>query len=406
MVILNDHKARAHARLSASGAARWLACTASPSMEDKYPDSTSPFAEQGTAAHEYSEIYLDHLAGTTTQRTRNTRLNKFKKENKYYDDEMEEAVGEYVAIVEEAINTAKAVDASPAISIEERLDFSHIVPDGFGTGDVVIVSDGTVEVIDLKYGKGVPVSAISNPQLRLYGLGALNAYDFLYDIHTVKMTIVQPRLNSVSTEEMAADDLLKWAHEQVVPKAKEAAGLEGTPTHSPGDACTWCKAKGECGPRAEYFLQVNDFIDEVVTTSDADKPSDVLTHDQVASILPKLKQMATWIKDIEAHALAVALDTPDAIPGFKVVEGRSNRKLANAEGLLTCLQEKDFDVSALYKPSELVGITELYKRVPKEYHVNTVDPFVVKPPGKPTLVPATDKRPAYSTADNDFSDIL
>src|SRR5690625_4929267 len=195
-----DHANRAHAVLSASGASRWMACTPSAMLEKDIPDQTSEYAKEGTAAHEFSEIYLLHEIEEISQMARTRRVNKFKKENKYYDQEMQESIDRYVDIVVEKINEAKARSSDAVVLLEQRLDFSNWVPKGFGTGDVVIISDGILEVIDLKYGKGVEVSAIENPQLRLYGLGALNQFDMLYDIGMVNMTIVQPRLDNLSTE--------------------------------------------------------------------------------------------------------------------------------------------------------------------------------------------------------------
>ncbi|MGG1601203.1 DUF2800 domain-containing protein, partial [Paenibacillus naphthalenovorans] len=240
------HAERAHALLSASGASRWINCPPSARLQESVPDKRSEYADEGTVAHELSELKLRSRIFPCDSKERK-RIEEALKEVKkkcnsqgepYYNPEMENAVNDYVEIVEERFMAAKARSVDAVVLLEEQLDFSEWVPDGYGTGDVVLIADGVLEVIDLKYGKGVPVSAIGNPQTRLYGLGAWSGYSYLYDIREVHMTIVQPRLDSVSTDNMSVDELFEWAETVVRPAAVLA--YEGKGEYKPGDHCRWC----------------------------------------------------------------------------------------------------------------------------------------------------------------------
>lgn len=392
------HSERAHARLSASGSSRWMACPPSAELEKDLPDSTSVFAEEGTAAHELSEIFLLHEIGEISQRARTLRLNKFKKENEHYSPSMEDYVQRYVEVVIERVNEARASTPDALVMIEQRLDFSEWVPEGFGTGDVLILADGRLEVIDLKYGKGVPVSAIDNPQMRLYGLGAYDRYSLLYDINEVRMTIVQPRLDSISSETMTSDELSQWAESEVRPKAEMAWNGEGE--FLPGEHCRFCKVAPTCRARAEENLKMAEY--------DFEEPK-LLSNEEIAEILAKTGELQKWAKDVESYALEQAEKHGVKFDGWKLVEGRSNRKYSDAEEVAALLLEKKYEADKIYKPQELKPITALEKELGKKVFAEVLDGLIVKPPGKPALVVETDKRPelnSAASAEADFAEEL
>lgn len=388
-----NHANRSHAVLSASGASRWMACTPSAMLERDIPDQTSEFALEGTAAHELSEIYLLHEIGEISKATRTRRINKFSDNSDFFSQEMVDYVEAYVDIVVEKINEAKARSKDAVILLEQRLNFSEWVPSGFGTGDVVIISDGILEVVDLKYGKGVEVSAVNNPQLRLYGLGAYSQYDMLYDIDTVSMTIVQPRLDNVSTETMNAEDLVEWADSEVKPKAELAWNGEGE--FAPGDHCRFCKIRSTCRARADENLKMAQY--------EFAKPAH-LDLNEIGQILLKADELQKWAKDVESYALEQAEKHGEKIPGWKLVEGRSNRKYTDENAVLEKLKP-GYELDRI-APRKLLGITALEKEIGKNIFASTLDGLVIKPSGKPTLVPESDKRPelnSTASAQEDFS---
>lgn len=383
-----------HARLSPSGAKRWLHCTMAPTMEDGIPDSGSVYAAEGTAAHSLAELKLQYETGKITKRTFTLRYNKFKANNEFYSPGMDDYVDEYVGTVMERFNALP----NASIDLEVRVDYSDWVPDGTGTSDVVIAADGVIEVIDLKYGKGVPVSAEWNEQAMLYGLGAFHEYDMIYDFQEVRMTIVQPRLGSISTFEMTIEELLSWANDFVKPQAEKAAKGEGEFDPST-DTCQWCKAKGFCKARAEKNL-------EIAAYEFADP--NVLTASQVADILAKAQEITSWIKDVEEYALINVRDNDLVIPGWKLVEGRSNRKLTDEEAAIFVLEAEGFEDDDILRPRTLQTITALEKVVGKKRFAELLGEYVVKPEGKPVLVPEEDKRPALNglaSAEEDFGGV-
>ncbi|MBR2995441.1 MAG: DUF2800 domain-containing protein, partial [Lachnospiraceae bacterium] len=342
-----------HAILSASGAARWMNCPPSVILEKKFPDKGSVYAEEGTLAHTLAEVRLrTEYEGKTAQWAR-TQLRGIRK-SEYYTEEMEEHIDRYASLVAEAINEAGKICPDPKIMFEQRLDFSEYVPEGFGTGDVVIIADDMVQVIDLKYGKGVPVSAEGNPQLRLYGIGALLEYQLLYDIRRVRMTIIQPRLDNISTEELTAADLLHWAETDVAPKARLAAMGEGEQTVGPW--CQFCKASAVCRARADYNLDLmrHEF-----------KDPQLLEPDEIADILGRLPELMSWAKGVGDYALSQAL-AGEHYEGWKVVEGVSRRKIEDQAAAQAVLSEAGYESEDFLKPAELKGITELTKLVGKK----------------------------------------
>lgn len=390
-----EHAGRAHAILSASGSKRWMTCTPSAQLEQQFDEETSEFAEEGTAAHELSELHLALYLGAITKRAFNKRLKEMQ-EGKYYSQEMSDYIQVYTDIVIERINEARSRSQDAIVLIEQRLDFSEWVPNGFGTGDVVVIADGIMEIIDLKYGKGVPVMAEENSQMRLYGLGALNLFGFLYDIQTVRMTIVQPRLDSVSTDQMSAEDLLAWAMQEVKPKADLAMAGEGE--FAAGDHCKFCKARYTCRERANANLELakHDF-----------KEPPLLTHEEVGEVLSKATALESWAKDIRKYALDQAENHGVKFPGWKLVEGKSNRKYADTEAVAHTLLSEGYDEASIYEPREVLGITAMESSIGKKRFAELLSELVVKPAGKPTLVPESDKRPELSSAAAakvDFSD--
>jgi len=385
------HAERAHARLSASGSKRWLSCTPSAALEDNFPDTTSEFAREGTAAHELSELYLQLHIEQITKAAFNRRLGKFKKENEFYTQEMDDFVNSYVDFVIERINEAQALSSDAITLLEQRLDFSEWVPDGFGTGDVVIISDGIMEIIDLKYGKGVPVSAEENTQMRLYALGALNQFGMLYDVEKIVMTIVQPRLDSISSDEMDAEALFDWAEDYVKPKAEMAMNGEGE--FVAGDHCRFCKAKAVCRERAEENLKMAKY--------DFQEPK-LLTIEEIAEILVKAEELQKWAKDVSEYALDQAENHHVKFPGWKLVEGRSNRKYTDEEAIREKLA-KNYEPDAFLKTS-LFTLTNLEKSIGKKQVENLIGEFIIKPSGKPTLVAESDKRPEINSTASAVAD--
>ncbi|WP_017726743.1 DUF2800 domain-containing protein [Halalkalibacterium ligniniphilum] len=387
------HAERAHALLSASGSSRWLKCTPSVQLEQEFEETTSEFAEEGTAAHELSELFLQLHFEQINKRTFTRRLNKFKKENEHYSEGMEEYVKTYVDVVIERANESFSVASDAQVLLEQRLDFSQWVPDGFGTGDVVIVGDGTLEVIDLKYGKGVPVSAEGNTQMRLYALGALNQYGILYDIETVRMTIVQPRLDSISTDEIDVDELLTWADEIVKPKAEMAANGDGE--FCAGDHCRFCRAKHVCKARADANLEMAKY--------DFRNPN-LLTHEEIGQILHEAEELKRWAQDVQNYALIQAESHGEKFPGWKLVEGRSNRKYTDEEAVPKTLLAEGYAEEEIYKPREILGISAMEKAIGKKRFKELLSELVIKPSGKPTLVPESDKRPELNSVESAVED--
>jgi hypothetical protein len=315
------------------------------------------------------------------------------KASKFYGPEMENATEDYVDVVTERFMEAQSRSSDAVLLLEERLDFSEWVPDGFGTGDVVTISDGVLEIIDLKFGKGVPVSAIGNSQMRLYALGAWWGYNFLYSIDEVKMTIVQPRLDSVSTDSMPIDELLEWAETVVKPAATLADAGEGD--FKSGEHCRFCKVKGNCRARSEENMKMlaYEFKDPAL-----------LSIDEVSSILYIADQLKSWVKDVEDYAFEQA-KAGVKIPQWKLVAGRSNRSLTDKEAAMNALKSADIDTDKFLKPQELLGLGELEKRIGKKELSALLGHLIAKPPGKPTLVPETDKRAELNSNEDEYANI-
>lgn len=381
-----------HAKLGPSGAKRWLSCTPSMRFEQQFIDKSSSYAQEGTAAHEYSEIQLN-LIQMGHDPDKHEAVKEFRETNEWYNGEMDEAISIYIDIIMERYNEARARSADAVMFIEERLDFSEYVPEGFGTGDVLIIADGILEVIDLKYGKGIAVDAEDNPQLRLYGLGAYLEYSLLYDIDTVRMTIVQPRLNSITTDAISVEDLIQWAEKDVQPKALMA--WEGEGEFIPGDHCQFCKGKPKCKALADYNLEL--FKYDLVK-------GNLLLNEDIAEILGKVDTLTRWASDLKSYALKQAEQEGIKYPGWKLVEGRSNRKYLDELKIVSILKDNGYKEPMLYKPRQVETLGNMESLVGKKKFTELCGEYIVKPAGKPTLVKETDKRPEMNTADSAKSD--
>lgn len=376
-----------HARLSASGASRWMSCPPSVALEADFPDKTSEFAEEGSFAHSMAELVLRYNNNEITKKTFTTRMNKMRKEE-LYSKEMEDYISDYANGVWEIFNATKVKCKDAELLLEQRLDFSEYVPEGFGTGDVVIIADDTVEVIDLKYGKR-GVSAVNNPQLRLYGLGAYLEHSMLYDIRKIKMTIQQPRLENVSTEELTAEELLDWAKNEALPKAELAAKGEGD--YTIGEHCRFCRARAVCRARADANLEL-----AKLELRDPDK----LEMWEIGEVLQRAEELNNWASDVKDYAFDQALNHDVKFEGWKLVEGRSNRKYKDEEKVAENLIDAGYQTHDIYNAPALIGITDMTKLTGKKQFEELLAELIIKPEGKPVLVPETDNRPELNSADS------
>jgi hypothetical protein len=383
------HAERAHAVLSASASQRWLTCTPSVRLEEQFPDSTSEYAEEGTLAHEIAELKLrKYYVEPMSQRTFNTRLNKMKKHD-LYQEEMLKHTDTYLEYLKEI---TLSLASPPYVAVEKRINYNSYAPEGFGTVDCLIVGGDTLYVTDFKYGKGVPVSAEDNSQMKLYALGAYLEYSFLYPISKVHLAIIQPRLNSISEHSLTLDELLAWGDE-IKPLAQKAFNGEGE--FVPGDHCKFCRAKAQCRARAEEFSALDDFKSL--------KPP-LLTDEEVGQMLEKGQHIESWIKALKEYALTQCLKGNE-IPGWKAVEGRGTRSYVNIDAAFDHLIDRGIDESMLYERVPLT-VPKLEKQMGKTEFRSLLEEagHVVKSAGKPTLAPTSDKRQSVSPdAAADFS---
>lgn len=384
-----------HARLSASGAKKWINCPGSIQLEETIPEETSSFAEEGTKAHALGELKLQAQLGLIKPATYNRRAGKLGVD----DAAMEEYTDGYAAFVLERFHAAQKETPDAQILIEQRLDFSEYVPDGFGTGDAVVIGDGTLEIIDLKYGAGVKVSAENNPQLRLYALGAANEFGFLYDIEKIRMTIYQPRMDNISSETISVSKLIEWG-EDISLRAVIAAD-DSIVDCVAGDHCDsgFCRARPVCRAYAEKRLDLARY--------DFKAPAE-LTVAEIACIMGEADKLAKWAKLVTDYALDAAVNRGMSFPGYKVVEGRSVRKYGKPdEDIEKILTDNGYKSSDIYVRS-LRGITDLEKFLGKKRFAELLKDCIIKPAGKPTLVPDDDPRPAIHSAAQaaaDFKDV-
>ena len=372
-----------HAILSASSSHRWMNCTPSARLEREFADRETEAAAEGTAAHALCEHKL----------RRALKMRSRKPVSKYDCDEMDAYTDGYVEFVLEQLAQAKLECADPLVLIEQRLDFSCWVPEGFGTGDCLIVADKLLHIIDFKYGQGVLVEAEENPQMMLYALGALRLFDSLYDITEVSMSIYQPRRENVSTWTISVDELNTWAENTLKLKAELAHKGEGE--YLPGSWCQFCKAAVKCRARAEEKLQLARF---------EFAPPPLLSDEEIEEILGKLDDLTKWASEIQVYAQDAAINHGKVWQGFKLVATRTNRKYTDEEAVVKAANEAGYH--DIFKKS-LIPITEMEKLMSKKEFQRILGSLVEKPQGRPTLVPVTDKRPALTKtgAAEEFTEI-
>ena len=377
-----------HALLSASASHRWLICTPSPRLEEKLPEQESDYANEGRLAHEIGELKLrKHLVEPMSTRTFNSRLKKLQ-EKPLYQAEMLNHTDTYLDYISKV---AHSYSSPPYIAVEKRLDYSAYAPEGFGTGDCIIIGGNTLRVNDFKYGKGVPVSAEHNPQMMLYALGALSEYSILYSIEKVVLAIIQPRLDSISEFEMSVQELLQWG-ESIKPIAQIAFKGEGE--FKPGEHCQFCRAKALCRARSDFYTPLEEQYLFMTPP--------LITNEEVGKILVQARDIAKWVSDLEEYALNACLNG-NGIPGWKAVEGRSNRQFTDSDAAFNVLVQNGTEESMLYerKPLTLANVEKL---IGKPKFKELLSAYVNTPPGKPTLALESDKREAikHSTAAEDF----
>lgn len=386
-----------HAILSPSASHRWLNCTSAPALEMTFPEETSIYAEEGTLAHAICEAKLHELIGDKSAKE------YYQEEfgidwtaHHLYKEEMEDTSDYYRDVVAQKLVEQRQRTPDAQLLIEVKLDFSSWLPKGFGTADAVIVGDGEIDIIDYKHGKGVKVDSTRNPQMMIYALGACEFFGFDYNIENVTMTIVQPRIDNTSTWEIPRSALFKWGDEVLKPKAEEAfGGTLGCVTNTEvGEWCRFCKAKHACKARANAALEL----------IEAGDPR-TLSPKEVSIMLTKAKAVEDWCKDINEYALGLMM-TGTEIEGYKVVEGRSSRKIKDEKELVDAMVRAGIDKELLYKPQELRTITDLEKVIGKKaFNAIAVD-CIEKPKGKPTIALESDKRERFSSIEDDFSHII
>lgn len=394
---LQKHSERSHALLSASGAGRWLNCTPSARLEDSCGErESSAYAAEGTLAHELSELYISRdILGNITEQEFDARLEEIMSSD-LFNEEMLDVVPIYTEYCAAQLAEAKTTNQLATMYIEQKLDLTQFVPDSFGTADCIIVNDNIMEVIDLKYGKGVPVYADWNKQLMLYGLGALRKYDAMYDIQEVRLTIVQPRINNISSWQISTIELLEWAGKELVPKAKLA--FEGKGELNAGDWCRFCVVRNRCRKLYEQQLEIakHEFADP-----------ELLTDEEIAEIVKRTPKLIEWANSIAEYAQTKAVTENKMWPGLKLVEGISRRKWLDEDKASNAIFARCPELSEdeIFN-MKLKPITSIEKIMGKKRFEEILSDMVIKPQGKPTLVPVEDKRPAmgHAQAQIDFSE--
>lgn len=375
---MEDNKA--HAILSASSAHKWLICTPSARLEEQFPDKTSEYMKEGTLAHAIAEFkvrsyFLEAISKTTQTR----RLNKFKKEEGFQAEMLEHTDTYLNFLKEEALKT----NAKPFITVEQKVDFSNYVPEGFGTADCIMISGDTLHIIDFKYGKGVKVEAENNPQMKLYALGAISTYGLFYPIKYIKMSIVQPRIDNISSYEIPIEPLIDWGEKIVKPQAQKA--FAGIGDYVQGEHCRFCRAKGACEFRAKANMKV---VEEIQSSYNG-----TISNDELGEMLTKTDGIEQWIKDIKSYALELVLKG-EQVKGWKAVEGKSNRKITDTDKAFEILEANGYEEALLYEKVPLT-LTKLEKVIGKTKLSEAIGDYIEKPKGAPTLVKESDKREPY-----------
>lgn len=378
---LNNHAERTHALLSASSAARWLACPPSAVAAEAYQNEGTEYTQEGTLAHEVAEW----VARKYVERGYVTRgeVEAWSEGYPGVTEEMIECAQGYADYIQEQIR-----DDSATVLLEQRVDFSPWVPDGFGTADCIIIQGDTMDVIDYKYGKGVAVSAVENPQEELYGLGALNDFGFVYDVQTIRLHIYQPRLNSITVDTLTVEALTEWAEKVVKPTAAKAA--KGKGDYNPGEHCRFCPHAGRCRTLTKTCT-------EYVTTHGMKAAVPVLAAWEVAEVLAMEPLVSLWLKRVKDQALTTMLDGGE-IPGYKVVAGRGSRGWADDLEVAAELEKAGYSREEITK-TELLSVTGMEKAIGKKKVAELLGGQILTHSGAPTVALASDKRPAYSPAD-------
>ena len=357
-----------HALLNASSAHRWLTCPPLPRLENFFEKEVSEVANEGTDAHRLSEYKLRKVLG---EKVRKPKL-------KYFDKDMDSYTDDYVNFIVETIENIKKSTKDPIVLIEQRLDFSNYVPDGFGTGDCIIIADKILHIIDLKYGRGVEVSAEENPQMMLYALGALNIYDALYDIDEVVMNIFQPRKYNISSSKKSVRELKNWADTVLKEKAELAFNGLGVVTYGP-----WCQFSN-----CNVVLRARKDYHDKLMRFQLCSPH-LLNDAEIEEVLEHIDDLVKWASEIKEYATKITLENDKEWSNFKLVEGRSIRKIIDEERVAEILKENGYN--DIYKTS-LITLTELQKLLGKDKFNELLGDYIIKPEGKPTLVLKSDKR--------------
>ena len=406
-----------HALLSASSSKQWLHCPPSVRLQEGFPNESSVYAEEGTFAHEVCEYKVRKYLHERVRRPQS---------EEFYTEEIDQITDVYAEFVISIIEQMKRNGSEPLVFVEERVDYSHIAPSGFGTADMLIIGKdengkGLLHICDFKTGQGVYVDADHNSQMMLYALGGLAAYGYIYEIETVRMSIIQPRLDNISTFECSREELEAWG-ESIKPIAKMA--YEGKGEQTPGEWCRFCRAKPVCRACAEEALGLTreEFLDldagafsddmeesettapyEVDTATPVFKQPGLIPLNELAEILPTLNRISAWIESVFAYVSGEAINHAVPIPGYKVVEGRSKRIFTDTKAVVDVAVQNGY--TDLYK-QQLITLTEFEKMMGKKRFTELLGDYVVKPPGKLALVPESDPRPPVdleSTPDQEFA---
>ncbi len=367
-----------HALLSASASKMWTECTPSARLNAEAEERASPYAAEGTDAHALCQYLVEKEYGFPTKDPR--------EHLSYYNDEMQECAEVYLSTIKEFMANVLKDSGDAKVLVEQRVNFSKWVPEGFGTADCIILSDSVIHVIDFKYGAGILVPAENNCQMKCYALGALSLFGDLYDADTICMTIVQPRKENISSWSISRDELLKWAEEYLTPRAKLAYAGEGE--FNAGPHCQFCRVKAVCRKRAEANLELAKL---------EFKLPDTLDDTEIAMVLSQVDELVSWAGDVKDYALSKAL-AGTKFNGFKLVEGRSTRKYTDEDTVAGLVKEAGYDP---YE-QKVLGITAMTKLLGKKKFEELLGEYTIKPHGKPTLVSINDKRPEYNSAAEDF----
>ena len=374
MTELNNHKDRAHALLSASSAARWLACPPSAVANEAYPDQETSFANEGTLAHEVAEAVASNKTWTPSEGV---------------TKEMLECAKEYADYIDEQKKSNDAI-----VLLEQRVDFSPWVPDGFGTCDCIIIQEETLTIIDYKYGQGVMVSATDNPQMKLYALGAMNDYGIAMDVKKVELHIFQPRMNNISIDSLTVEELMAWAEETVKPTAEKA--IKGKGKYAPGEHCRFCQHGGKCRALTKLCT-------EYLDTHGLRVALPVLAPHEVADVLRMEPMVTLWLKKVKEQALTTLMNGEE-LPGYKLVEGKLGNRKWKDEGEVAATLAPLYSKEE-YTETRLLSPSQMDKAIGKKRVAELLEGLIERAPGAPTIAPITDKRPAYdrlAEAQNDF----